>query len=306
MLNLKIGKPIALIRGNDKIDLIKLADQKSIKDSKFSKQDLIEAIKDKRISNDPFDLVDEDSLLKEFGGVKCLKNRTLKCKLKNKLKEISDDSNGKEINICQGNMEVLPSEKRECLLITGPSGSGKSYFCGCYIRNFHKMFPESEIFVMSRLNQDVSLDNLGVELNRIELDDEFIENPISMEEFPDNCLVLYDDISSFEHTRKVLFDAIFNLQSQMLETGRHKNIYILVTNHMALNYKSTRMVLAESQKVCFFPHAGSTYGIKQYMKRYSGFDNKQINKFLNLPSRWAVLSNTFPNYVVHEKGVYLI
>lgn len=314
MLNLLKGRPIAGVRHNNKIKLIKLLEghDKSTKSTKMihpdefiTKEDLLEIIKDKRIKNDPYHIISEDEIIREFGGIRALKDKARKEKMKKKLKKIAKDANNKEINIDEGCMEFLPDSKRECVLLSGPSGSGKSYQCAVYMKNFQKMFPDSDIFVISRLDEDPTLDNSGVKFKRIPLDDEFIEDTPEMSDFPDNSLILFDDISSLEHTHKKLFNCVHKLQSEMLETGRHKNLYLLITNHQALNYASTRMVLAECQKIVFYPHSGSTYTIKQYMRRYAGLDSKAVNKFLSLPSRWAMYSTQYPGYIVHEKGIYL-
>lgn len=323
MLNLLKGRPIAGVRHNNKLKLIKLLEgdsrskvgqsasaERSSDNEVITRKELMEIINDKRTKNDPFHITTEDDFLKEFGGVKALKKagREMKIrkKMKERMKEISASADGKEINIEEGWVEFLPSEKRECVLFTGPSGSGKSYLCARYMRNFQKMFPDSKMFVLSRLNEDPSLDDAGIDFIRIPLDEEFIEDTPEMSDFPENSLILFDDISSLEHTHKKLFECVHKLQSEMLETGRHPNLYILVTNHMALNYKSTRMVLAESHKVVFYPHSGSAYAIKQYLRRYAGLNTAAINKFLNLPSRWAMFSTQYPSYVCHEKGVYLL
>jgi hypothetical protein len=42
------------------------------------------------------------------------------------------------------------------------------------------------------------------------------------------------------------------------------------------------------------------------LKNYCGFDNKTIDKILNLPSRWVLIGKQYPLYILHEKGVELI
>lgn len=315
MLNLQYGKPVAAVRHNKKLDIIRLLDDPSA--IKVSDEDgdkcLTDVLKgilhDKRIQADPYDIIDEDSLIAEFGGLKALrrgmKNYALNRSINNKLKKISEDATGKEINLYEGSVELVPAPERECILLTGPSGSGKSYVCARYMEKFQTMFPDRELFVISRLTEDPTLDDSDATFSRIVLDNEFVDDTPVLEDFPRGSLLLFDDVSSLEASDKKLFEAVMKLQSECLETGRHNNLYMLVTNHLALNYKHTRMILAESSRVVFYPHGGSVYQIKQYLKRYAGMDSKAINKFLNLPSRWACYATTYPAYVAHEKGIYL-
>ena len=65
-------------------------------------------------------------------------------------------------------------------------------------------------------------------------------------------------------------------------------------------------MINEAQTVTFYPRSGSTYQIQNFLKNYGGMTKDQIQKVLNLPSRWVTLHKNYPCYVFHEKGAYLL
>ena len=54
----------------------------------------------------------------------------------------------------------VKESERSVLFIAGESGSGKSYFVAQYAKNYHKMFPKNEVFLISYLDRDPTLDDL--------------------------------------------------------------------------------------------------------------------------------------------------
>ena len=75
---------------------------------------------------------------------------------------------------------------------------------------------------------------------------------------------------------------------------------------MLMNYRKTREKLNECSRVVIFPHGGSTYHIKRYLKEYAGLSKNQIQKALNVPSRWLCVSNDYPKYILYDSGMYLL
>ena len=202
-----------------------------------------------------------------------------------------------------GCLRPLPdSVRRECIYITGPSGSGKSTWAAQYCAMFRKMVPDIRIYVFSRLKEDGVLDVLKPV--RVVLDDEFLQSdpyePVHFE----NSIVLFDDIDTLTDER--VCKKVSKLRSDILETGRHQNVWCLTTGHMISNRERTRVVLNECTKVTVFPKSGSTYHIRRLLKEYFGFDKKQIDKTLGLPSRWVTITRTAPQLVIHEKGCFIV
>ena len=69
-------------------------------------------------------------------------------------------------------LQMIPNtnSERDVYYITGPSGSGKSYFVRLYCEQYRKKFNNNEIYLFSNLKQDESLD--CVKPKRVKLDEE--------------------------------------------------------------------------------------------------------------------------------------
>jgi hypothetical protein len=208
----------------------------------------------------------------------------------------------REITIKDGSIQVLPNiNKRECLYIAGPSGSGKSTYASAYMEMYKLMYPKRKLYIFSRVEKDETLDKLKP--IRIKLDEELKNDPINPEELKCSC-VLFDDIDTIRE--KDIAKAVKDLRTDLLETGRHEDVNVISTSHQITNYKDTRVLLNEATAITFFPSSGSTYHITRFLKMYCGLDKRNIERALRLPSRWVTIYKTYPQYVVYEKGVYLI
>jgi GTPase SAR1 family protein len=200
-----------------------------------------------------------------------------------------------------GKFQLLPNTKRvEKLYVCGISGSGKSTYSSKWIKEYLKTNKDNEMFIFSTVDEDEPLDKL----NPIRVDlDGLMDNPVSLEELRDS-VCLFDDCATISDPR--LRKYVIDLMSHLLEVGRHYNITVVNTAHVILDYKNSRKILNEATSVTIYPHVGSNVLNKKYLEHYAGFDSKQIAKILNLPSRWVSLYRTFPNFVIYEKGAYLV
>lgn len=205
----------------------------------------------------------------------------------------------------EGKMMHIPNiDTREVPFIAGPSGSGKSTYAANYIKMFKKIFPKNDIFVFSRLAEDPVIDALDP--TRIIIDESLIENPIdATSELSEGSLVLFDDIDTVQD--KKLKDAISKLKNDILEIGRHSNIYCVNTSHLinSNDKKDARTMMNECHSLTVFPKSGSAYQIKYALKNYFGLSPQQIQEILDLPSRWVTLFKSYPQCVLHEKGCYI-
>lgn len=215
-----------------------------------------------------------------------------KDKVKKSYSEIKLDKDGILIPVPNKN---IVSKTYVC----GPSGSGKSYLIGNYLKEYRKMFRKSPIFVLSPIDEDPSLDK--ADIIRVDLDDHLIDNPISLEEFKDSMIV-FDDTEGIKD--KELKGYLDWLRDNALIRGRHTNTRMMYVAHLISNYKDTRQLLNESTEVVMYPKSSGTYAIKQYLKIQAGFEKDEIKRFLSLPSRWVMLCRWFPMIVMYEKGVY--
>ena len=194
-----------------------------------------------------------------------------------------------------------PETERQILYITGASGSGKSTYTANYIKNYKKMFPKNEIYCLSALKDDESLD--VIQPKRIIIDESLVSDPIDIEEFKDSCIV-FDDIDVISNKKQR--DAVYSLLNQGLETGRHFGVTIIITNHLPTAGKDTRRVLNECHSVTYFPHSGSARALKYLLTEYLGLDKHSMSKIKGLKSRWATVFKNYPNVVMKEKDIWLL
>lgn len=219
---------------------------------------------------------------------------------------INPDSDKGENDISipdKGHLVVIPAMRaREVVYITGPAGVGKSTWSAQYIYNFLSLFPDRRVFVFSRLKIDPILEEMGC----IEIPINESINDIDIIRDLKNCLCLFDDIDTIPD--KALREKVYAISTDILETGRHNNIYIIITSHLTSgnDRKVARTNLNEAQKFVFFPKAGNTANLKRLLKENVGIENNVVNEILQSPSRWVCVSRQYPQYYFHEKGARMI
>jgi hypothetical protein len=200
-----------------------------------------------------------------------------------------------------GKFELLPNteeRQRHCIFVAGRSGSGKSTYCRNYIKNYLKM-KKNPVYIFSALETDDTFDDLKI--NRIILDDDIVQNPIDCEELK-NSLCIMDDIDIIKDPK--IKKAVYDLQDQILEIGRHSNIDIINTSHKVTDGRRTRNLLNESSHIVIFPCRGSNI-TRYYLDKYSGLDKNNIKRIYNSSSRWTCMQIGFPGFVLQEKELYL-
>ena len=128
-------------------------------------------------------------------------------------------------------LQMIPntSSERDVYYITGPSGSGKSYFVRLYCEQYKKKFKDNEIYLFSNLKEDESLDS--VKPKRFRLAEEIHNDPIKVEELANSC-VIFDDTDCISD-RKIK-NAVCSILDQCFEVGRHHKITVLITFQFTL------------------------------------------------------------------------
>lgn len=238
-------------------------------------------------------------------------------KNKKKVKELvfidSNDQRGiKKIKLHDDDVfiPVLDSENRSIVYICGASGSGKSTFARMLVDNFHTMFPTTPIYMFSRLSSDPAFDDLETKkvLIRIPINNDLIESNIDVvNDIEQGSMVIFDDIDTISD--KKIMGVLNNIKLQILEIGRHKKIYCIVTSHLinTNDRNGTRTMMNEMSSLVIFPKGGgSVYQQKYCLKNYLGLSNDQINDILGTSdSRWVLISKNYPQYVLTQKKIYM-
>jgi len=234
-------------------------------------------------------------------------------KLNDKIIYVNDDKEGvKDIKLKTGKFELLLDPKtREVIYIAGPSGVGKSTISRSLIEVYKELFPESPIFLFSKLTDDPAFDDLQKDgtISRVVLNEQIIEQPIEvLDEVDPNegALFVFDDTDTI--TNKGILDQINKLKRDIMEVGRHNNIYSIQTSHLinGTNKNDTRYILNELNKMVIFPGSGGYKQQRYVLENYWGLNKKQIEKLLGTNSRWLCISKNYPQYVVTETECYLL
>ncbi len=229
--------------------------------------------------------------------------------------EINDGSFVKVID--DAIMQQLPNTQGHIVMnVGGPKGSGKSTLIGKFAKLYHKIWPNKRIIIISSEEEDKPLDDIP-NVERLDITDkDLVDNPIEVKELQ-GSLLIFDDYDSIDD--KEIRSAIVDLLHRVLKKGRLKSseeltieerregdIDVIVTSHQLLDYKKTREILNEMTSVTFFPKSGSTFQLKRLLKEYCGLSNQDIDEIFDLPSRWVTYFKQYPNWVLFEKGCYLL
>ena len=200
-------------------------------------------------------------------------------------------------------IEIIPNSKaREVLYITGPSGSGKSYYASKYVEKFCEIFDKSKILLFSRKTSDPAFDE-NKRIQRIAIDDELCGANIDiLSVCKENTLLIFDDIDSLD---KKYWECVAKMMYDILEVGRSYQLYCIITSHLinSNNKKFSRIILNESHWVVFFPKT-NIRGNKYFLENYIGLEKEAIKDLLNKPTRAIAVYRNFPNFYIskHEIG----
>ena len=84
-------------------------------------------------------------------------------------------------------------DKREIYYVAGASGSGKSFQARGIAERYKKLFPDREIYLISKLTEDETLDTMKTgKPSRINVET-LLSNPIDNIDVFENSLVIFDD-----------------------------------------------------------------------------------------------------------------
>lgn len=177
--------------------------------------------------------------------------------------------------------------------ITGMSGSGKSYMAKTLAESYKKMFPEREIYLISKLDDDETLDGMKIGKPKRLSIESIIEDYPSINEFED-CMVIFDDFESLEPAKlKVIWNLINDIASQ----GRHTRTTLLTLLHKPSDYKNTRLLLTEATHFVIYPQSTSAHALRYLLGNQLGLEKKEILALKKL-GRWVCISKNYPQYLI--------
>lgn len=228
-----------------------------------------------------------------------------------KIYDSDDESEDSGMTAFASTPKLIPLpdlESRFVEYIAGPSGSGKSTMASQLALEFHNNYPKIPIYIFSRTDpeDDEAFDDLDAIY--IELNEKLVEQPIDITKqgFESGCLMIFDDVSTV-HSDAIKKE-VSKLITDAMEVGRKLNCNMIITNHLVIpnEKKLARTVLNELNMLTVFPKSGSSQQIRYALKTYFGLNNKQIDEIIAAKSRWVRICKSYPMYVLHEHGAYIL
>lgn len=307
----KGAKAIAIVKGGDHDKELLYLHPDEIKGGAKGKLPEIKAIDYERFLKD-FDAKDRVPLLNRLAEARKEGKHPDQligegAKAKDLYKQIlEDDSKQKTIEIDGDSMfQPIPSpdeDKREVWYIAGASGSGKSYFARGIAEAYKKMYPDREVYLISKLNDDETLDKMKIgKPKRINVDT-LLADPPELEEFRD-CLVMFDDYDAFTGAHA---KAVRGLIDDLATMGRHTRTTMCLMTHKLTDYSKTRLILNESTHIVVYPLATAYHPLKYLLKHYVGLEEKEVRALKMSGSRWVCFHKNYPQYQITEHTAKLL
>jgi hypothetical protein len=205
-----------------------------------------------------------------------------------------------KIAITDGKFQQIPNTKRErdVGLIIGASGSGKSTWCRNFIIEYHKTYKDNPVYLISHLEEDEALDSLGF-IKRVKVGENLLEDQLTVKDFS-KCLILFDDVEII--TNKNVKNAVYQLLDEVVMTGRHFSISVLMITH-ASSGNELKRILNECHFLVYFPFGCS---LKYVLEKYIGLSTNQIREIKATKSRWASVFKNYPQVVVTEHNIWTL
>lgn len=229
--------------------------------------------------------------------------------LPSKAKEVfnrikSDTANDKIIRLPDDStFSPIPSadpKTRQVYYIAGQSGSGKSYFARGIAENYKKLYPDREVYLISKLNEDETLDKMKIgKPKRISLQS-LVDDPVDLDEFKE-CLIIFDDFDTLD---KPYDKIVHKLIEDLAIMGRHTCTSMLILSHYLTNYSKTRLILCEANFLVLYPLATSFKALSYVCQHYGGLDKEDIQQ-LKKRGRWVCIMKNYPSYIIsaHEANL---
>jgi broad-specificity NMP kinase len=265
--------------------------------------------------DDIFEILDDDDFnINKYKRLPMRDRQKLVKALKQKIEPLDDylvskyqnmssklnDKVNKELELVTGTMIPVPNEDPERVFITGKSGCGKSTIACKYAKEYLKMFPKRKVYIFTKHIDEKEYKTL--KYFEIHHEDKILEEPIDITIMKDS-LVIFDDCDKIQE--KKILKNVMALIADVIACGRKYNIHSVILMHQLMNYRDTRDILNELNKVVFYNNT-SRYHITRYLKVYAGLSSDTIKKIMALKSRWSMLSVEHPQYLLHEHGIFMI
>jgi energy-coupling factor transporter ATP-binding protein EcfA2 len=189
-------------------------------------------------------------------------------------------------------------ESRDIVAIIGPSGSGKSHIIKMMANNYARQYPNRPRFLISSLDQDATLDGIG--LTRV--DDEVLAADVPTDIYQwSECLVIIDDVEGYPKPKR---EAVQRLQDLICTQGRHSETSLLRAQHVVDDRVVNRHLLHEATSFVLFPASSGT--VVPLLKKFAGLTKAQAEQVSSMRTRWVQVHHTAPKYILSSHNATVL
>lgn len=180
-------------------------------------------------------------------------------------------------------------------------GSGKTYFVKQFLKlNRDKARP---VVFISPFPDDESMkglkDIVPFDIDEIEAE---LERPFTIDDFPENAIVVMDDLEGFPKKKKIRLD---DLRDKALTMGRHLGLSVISICHNPMDGNRTRTAIRESQYYVLFPQSNPR-DTKVLLSTYAGYSTGMINEIVQSGSRFVFVNKSAPRYWISSSKVRIL
>lgn len=189
------------------------------------------------------------------------------------------------------------------VFIAGGTLCGKSLMASVLCNDYNSQHKKNNIIVVSSVDDTRNYNDVRVKrLVCMKVDDSLLDDPIDLERLKKSCTV-FDDIEA--HEDKDVVRELENMRDRCIRTGRHYDTACIVSNQTLLGSDKTKQALSNCFQVIAYPSSAGKYQLTQFLTRYMSFNKDQIQRIMNLPSRYVLINRTMPNYILSENEVFM-
>ena len=194
-------------------------------------------------------------------------------------------------------------EQVDRVYVCGETGCGKSSFIRDYVIHFLEQYPKATCLLFSSKTEDKQLDDIK-KINRVVIDDDIYHNPYTLQEISGKTkptLCIFDDIEDFKN--KKINNEVARLRDEILRNGRSYGVYSIFVHHNPTDYKATRNMIFEANKVVIFPKRSGKGTYNYLMEKKLLLSKEYIDLINNLKSGFVCVSKQIPKCIISDKYI---